>query len=403
MNCESLPLLMNAALDEELSPARMDQHLAQCSACREQWDDLQLVHHDLTSLLKSPVIEPAVERVMASIQTSTTPARPTLRRGGNSVLALLAAVIALLIAVGTTMRWSDANVAVAEISLATGTIDYKPSHAREWITVDKTVRVALPASARVRTRSASLCEIRTTSDAIVRLNQQTELVLHRPEKVELVSGELWCRAAGNSELEVSCTPNPSKPGVTPVFTCPSSSEVQWRSLPDHAMACMDVASTPAEIKTPTTSRTIQPGEDVTFDGTQAGAEKVRHSNPMQATSWQLPLLVLRSPDDSELRMRLLGALQSIGQTKVSYMHEDQIRQLGPAGAIPLLAYVNSPESRQQVSLRQRAMRLASEMAAPSSLPEFEALLKDEDPIVREFANRALMRFQPSRLTPVLKG
>lgn len=401
MNCESLPLLMNAALDDELSPAEreaMQQHLADCATCRDQWAELRSLDRDLSTVLSNPHVEKAVGRVMQSVSLKSSgpsivvSTESTRRITGQSHFAVVTVVCSLLVIVGIVFHWTSETPAVAEISLATGPIEYKHNHARDWVAMNVSSRVPLPPLTRVRTKATGLCEIRTTSDAVVRLNRETELVLHRPEKVELVTGELWCRAPSSAGLEV-CTGPPSSQDVSPqVFTCPSATEMQWSARPDQPVACMDVAGTPAEIKMPEASCTIQPGECVTFGSKNPG--EARRFDTLQATSWQLPLLLHRNPRDSELQSRLTSMLAVLGETKAAYLYEDQIRELGPPGAIPLLAFVRSPDSLQKPELRLRAMRMAMEQAGESALPDLEKLLGDDDPIIRKLAGRTIERLQP---------
>jgi ferric-dicitrate binding protein FerR (iron transport regulator) len=398
MNCESLPLLMNATLDDELSPeerAEMQQHLKECPACQAHWAQLQGLHDQLTEALVPPSAEPAINRIVGMIQPRSiaNPRRPRNPSTRNSSFALVAVVCTLLLAVVTVFQWSTATPAVAEIALSTGTIDFKPANARDWIEMTNQTRVSLPALTRVRTRSQSLCEIRTRSDAIVRLNQDSELVMHRSEKVELVAGELWCRAPVSTGMLICASSSPNQsPGVN-VFSCPSSTETQWRALPNQVLTALDAAATPVEIHLPQATCTIQPGESLTFAGGQPRADQARRSNPLQATSWQLPLLALRDPLDSELQDRLTRMLSLVGQSKVSYLYEDQIRKLGPAGAVPLLAYVRSAESRRQPELRSRAMQLAVETAGDSSQSDFEFLISDKNPQIQMLSRQALERLK----------
>ncbi len=279
--------------------------------------------------------------------------------------------------------------------MMTGTVDYKVANAHDWTSVAGTQRVSLPAFARVRTRSTSLCEIRTGCDALVRLNHETDLVLHRAEKVELVTGELWCRAPATAEMEICAPSAPRQPTMTNVFTCPSSAEMQWKALPNNAMSCQDVANTAIELQLPSMNCTIQPGECVTFSAGQPIPEPTQF-NPVEATGWQLPLLVLRPAQDSELRDRLTSVLALIGRSKASFLYEDQIRGLGPSGVVPLLAYVRSTDSVSQPELRLRAMEMIAEMATSASIDDLHALLQDGDPRIRTLSGQALTRLQPGR-------
>lgn len=110
-----------------------------------------------------------------------------------------------------------------------------------------------------------------------------------------------------------------------------------------------------------------------------------------ATGWQLPLLLVRNPDDSELQSQLQELLAKIGQTKMSSMYDRQIRSPGPAGTIPLIAFVGSSRSLDRPELRHHAMQIIADLAPVSARHDLELLTKDSDPTVSQFANAALAR------------
>lgn len=399
MNCESLSRVMNAAIDGELSPAEetaFQQHLAGCTHCRDRWAELDSIHRDLRNSLRPPNADVAVERLMQSLRPHFgTGQRPGSRRAKRgSKLAVFVAAFTLVLVAGTLVQLSAVGTAVAEIAMTTGTIDLKPANSGDWISVDGASRVHLTANSRVRTRADSLCEIRTTSNAVVRMNLNSELILLRSKKIELVSGEVWCRAPASAGMQISAPSRANHPESPSVFSCPSATEMQWRTLPNQEISCQDVAASPVEIQLPQMTCTIQPGETLTFEsGIRSPKPSVR-SNPLQATNWQLPLLACRNPDDLELQERMTSMLAVIGQTKISYMYEEKIRQLGPTGVPPLLAFVRSPDSRNKPELRHRAMDLVAEMATPSSVTDLEKLRHDDDPTIRQRAQQALNRLQP---------
>lgn len=414
MNCEMLPLLLNAALDEELSPAddlAMRQHLADCPACREIWLEWQGLHQDLQRALPVPATDPVIEKVMRAISRRTPHTgeaaahanlRPPIQSSRNSAFALLAVASSLVIAAVFVLQLSTATPAIAEIAMATGPIEFKPANGMDWIAADGKSKVHLAANSRVRTPSNSLCEIRTRSDAVVRLNQATELVLRRPEMVELVAGELWCRAPGTSGMKISgsSASQPVGVGNPAVFTCPSSTEMQWRAIPEQGLTCLDVYTSAVRIESTQASCTIQPGECVSFTGGKATSETMPRTDPFQATTWQLPLLALREPLDVELQQRLQGILAIVGRSKAAYFYEDQIRQLGPAGVLPLLAFVRSPDSRRDPDLRIRAMQFIAELAtSSSSLSQLQELARDDDPMVKSLAVQTVSRLQSRRGGP----
>lgn len=404
MNCETIPFLLNAALDGELSSADRDalhQHLKDCPVCRALQEDLLRIHRDLTAILRGPKVEPYFEQIQITLRATgyVRDCHRSTRSMARSQLVVVAACVVLLFTVGAIFQWSGIDHSVGVIEMSTGTIDFKPRNSSEWIRVDRPARVSIPMDSRIRTRATSLCEIHTKSNAVVRLNHETELVLHRAEKVELISGELWCRASSHSDLTV-CGAVGAELQTINSFTCPSSTEVQWKALPGNMFSCQDVASKPVEIKTDLANCVIEPGESLTFAAGQPVGGASSQASPLQATSWQLPLLVLRNPLDDELQARLRDMLALIGETKASYLYEDQIRQLGQAGAAPLIIYVRSSESRRRPSTRLHAMRLGSEMAAVSLLPDLLELANDEDPLVREMALAAIQRLQQTTPRPL---
>ena len=140
---------------------------------------------------------------------------------------------------------------------------------------------------------------------------------------------------------------------------------------------------------------VNPGESIAFT-TQNVPVAAGRSDRLQATTWQLPLLMLRNQDDPELLQQLTQLLARIGHTKVRHLYEEQIRQLGPAGTLPLIAFVRSAESKGKNELRQNAMKIIADLAPLSSMKDLESLLNDSDTVVRRRALTALHRLQPNR-------
>lgn len=115
------------------------------------------------------------------------------------------------------------------------------------------------------------------------------------------------------------------------------------------------------------------------------------NDPLQATAWVNDLLILKGADDPELAERLNDILAQIGQTKVRYLYEDEIRRLGSRAALSLLRYVESPRSRASAVSRQTAARLAADLADSSVIGDLIRLLADDDPRIRVAVATALER------------
>ncbi|MCA9044726.1 MAG: hypothetical protein KDA69_10430, partial [Planctomycetaceae bacterium] len=109
------------------------------------------------------------------------------------------------------------------------------------------------------------------------------------------------------------------------------------------------------------------------------------------TRWYLPLLALGRPEHKvEVEQRVKALLSRIGFTKASFLYEDQIRELGEAGAWPLLHMLSDPEMKQ-VPQRHVAARLLEEMATPAMAKQLLSLIDDSEPMVRQSIAVALHR------------
>ena len=423
MNCETIPLLLNAAIDGELTADERDTlelHLSHCNACGERAAELRALDTLLGRTLGPQSADSVVDRVLSEISASGTPTSvdrsmicspasdiagsnstggkgvrrsvAATRRSATVILMLVSTVVIVATVISGT---SGTSTGIGEITMATGPIEVMRENAREWTYLNVAAHTRLPAHARIRTQGNSLCEIRTTADTLIRLNAETELVLHRSERVELVSGEMWCRAPDTTSLEISTKRSLQRPMREMAMTCPSSSETQWQALGDQETRCLAVSPASIEVKMeqPKFGCTVNPGDTLAIRQGDVPATGAR-ADLFQALSWQLPLLVLKSPDDLELRRLLTQLLARVGQSKMRSLYDEQIRSLGPAGTIPLLAYVRSAESSEQPELRHRAMQVIVELAPASSIAELEKLLDDPDPVVKRLSSMAMRRLAP---------
>jgi hypothetical protein len=67
--------------------------------------------------------------------------------------------------------------------------------------------------------------------------------------------------------------------------------------------------------------------------------------------------------------------------------------LGPPGAIPLLAYVESDNSKEQPVIRLSAMRMAADMADQSAIERLKRLSRDEVTAIAQLADEALRQLE----------
>lgn len=354
----------------------------------------------LRQLMKPPVLDEAAFLAKLDIPASRPVSRGRTAWGGP--LALLAVIAALVLAAITLNSEPQAQAGIATLVRATGPVELQTAEQSTWRTIPAPRDLRLPAGTRLRTLDQSLCEVVTASQGTVRVNQLTEIKVTRPDEVELVSGQFWCRASPRAAIRV-CIPNhvPMPAPVAPfsqnlsVFTCPSDSETDWK-VEDTTARCISVADQPTELcSSANQSWTIDPGFSLACSPGEE-PDVSRQFDRLQTTSWQLPLLNQRAPDDPELQGMLQGLLATIGMSKMGGFHDSEIRALGPPGTIPLIAYVRSPGSMSDPAKRQRAMQIIADLAPRSALADLQRLQQDADPQVAELASAAIMRLQ---LTP----
>ena len=422
MTCnEALPLL-SPLLDGALSPAEtadLRAHVAGCPECHAALEELQ----ELDGILTSRLTVPHPDRFLSEVETridrlapqssavspdiadgfgATTAPRPVAApfspRPRNWGVVLLAA--SLLVAALTLLRRPGPLVPagphqVASIAYAVGEVEMRPPGDPRWSPIRKGERTPLVEGCSLRTTRDGLCEVQTSCEGTLRLNQETEVVVHLRERVELVRGELWAQAARQCELDIQLPPPASvKTPPLSLFTCPSSSELQW-TVQDSMVSCM-ATSSPVAVK-PQEAAPVSIGRGQAMAMVEGRPDEITdRGDALAATSWQMPLLAQKPPEDGELQSRLDAMLAVIGETKVSYLYAEQIEELGPAGTIPLLAYVRSPLSQPHPRRRHRAMELVQKMASPDQLGAVRALLSDPDPIVRNSAAATIRRLSPQK-------
>lgn len=423
MTCNDTLPLLSPLLDGELAPAdaaTLRAHIAGCSECRAALDELEELHGMLKGQLTVPHADRLLSQVDAQIDRLTTqspttspgvapayatatasrpasaPLPPRPRNWGVVLLAASLLVAALMLLQRPEPPTPAAPHQVASVAYAVGEVEMQPPGAPQWSPIRKGERTALVEGCRLRTPRDGLCEVQTSCEGTLRLNQETEVVVHLLERVELVRGELWAQAARQCELDIQL-PRPASVERRPIslFTCPSSSELQWK-VQDTVASCM-ATNDPVAVKPQNAAAPVSIGKGQAMAMVEGQPEEVAyHGDALAATSWQMPLLAQKPPEDSELQSRLDAMLAVIGETKVSYLYAEQIEELGPAGTIPLLAYVRSPASQAHPQRRQRAMQLVQKMASADQLDAVRALLSDSDPVVRNSAAATIRRLSSQK-------
>lgn len=118
--CEDYTEYISAAIDGELSPqqrAQLDDHLAQCPACRALMDDLAQLHAGLGAL---PLAEPPQglnESIMAAVRDSNVTPFPAKKPLYWKKWLSSAAVLALIAAAGWSWRVGSSRGASSAVPL----------------------------------------------------------------------------------------------------------------------------------------------------------------------------------------------------------------------------------------------------------------------------------------------
>ncbi|TWU04532.1 anti-sigma factor family protein [Stieleria varia] len=441
--CDEIRSLLSAMIDNELTAEQMTRasdHLRQCSACQREWQSLKSLDAQLRERLVLTGVngKSIVEKfdnlrsgdssadddlrsrsplgakrpsTATPVSTATPPfaEKRNIRKTLLVVVAMAASLVGLLALrdqfawISPVMPQQNAEVdsletpssrVVARLVRATGVVEMQLQGSSRWDSVMTTPETPLVQGCRLRTGDSVLCEIETADRAKIRLNETGEVVFRDAGEIELIKGQLWCLASERSGIEIDLSVESKPVPQIASFTCPSESEFQCHTS-DQGASCDSVSldNSLAEMSYGAETCLIEPGETVSINEQRRIARTPNGS--VDAKIWQLPLLAVGESIDGELRSALNRLLAPIGMTKVRHMNEEQIRRLGPAGAIPLLAYAVTETGADNLRLRQTAVSLAHDFADQRSIELLKRLAADPDSVISSQAERTLQRISQS--------
>jgi hypothetical protein len=224
---------------------------------------------------------------------------------------------------------------------------------------------------------------------IVRVDANSEVNLNGADLVDLRKGRLWAKASERQRLNVfMCAADPETQPLKADVSCRSDSCVQ-ASVEEPRNLSMLVAEGKSDVEFQSQTIPVEAGFEIAM--TPEGQQKRRAYDPLGETSWMAPLLALRGGEDREVQGRVTSLLAQIGATKLSYAYEDQLRQLGGAGAVPLIAFLRSPLADNDPQKQYAVARIIGDTAPESSIPDLVALLDHANSEVRVAAATALQR------------
>lgn len=392
MDCQQALNELGRLIDGEMPAAEraaLEAHLAECESCRVACDGLRIADAELLRafLPRRQAAAALADRVISELRREQAPNEAhRYHRWRSWAVPLVAAAAGFLLAVlvleppigarrDTTPRTS---LPMATLALATGPTQMRTSADGVWMGCPPTS--AIEAGACVRTADGARCEIESNDGAQIRLDAGTVIELPTPRCVKLSQGELYSAIPGGGAVFKVETPD--------AVIAASQGKFDVSCSPGEASLTVIEGSASLECKSGT--RRVSAGERVRLaDGRIEETAPV--ADALQATAWVNELLVLKGPDNPELAQRLNDILAQLGQAKLRYLYEDEIRRLGSRASLPLLRYVASPRSRSNEAARTAAVRIAADLADSSVIGDLIGLLNDGDPDARFHAARALER------------
>ena len=398
MNCEQANNVLSARIDGEISPGdsvALDEHLAQCADCRSAADALAM-QDALLMRAFAPRRQAAVQIAQHSVERLQAP-RQFLRQWLTIGLAAAAGFLLALLIFRPWVRQEPkivkqtanpspttqpqvvvAPMVVAELTLATGKVEILPPHADQWRTME--TAGAVPVDARVRTGPAVRCEFSLRDGSIVRLNENSELHFANTRKLELADGQVW---SGVAKSDAPFTVATSAATVTALGTRFDISRRQGKEK-------LVVFEGSTQVRGSSGEAVVHSGEGLDIEDGKLGRPERLYDLAL-AERWIDEILVLKGRDNPELAERIDDLLARLGQDKMQYLYENEIRGLGDHCVLPLTRYIQSDRSSNEPSRRRQAARIIADCAQPWCIPYLIELLGDRDGDVRAAADRGLRR------------
>jgi hypothetical protein len=267
---------------------------------------------------------------------------------------------------------------IARLAVATGPVEVQPPRELNWFACPESTELA--PGAALRTDATARCEIATQDGSQVRLNGDTQVQLAGARQVSLDRGQLWSHVAEGASPFAVTLPEGKVTAQQGKFAL--------RCEPGQSM--VTVVEGAAHVQSGQEKADLSAGQSVTID--QGALSEVRRAHDTAlATAWVNELLAAKGSDDPEFVARMDDILAQLGQTKMSFLYEEEIRRLGDHCVLPLVRFLESSRSQGDSAQRVRAAAIVADVAQPRQIPLLIELLMDEDPQVRFHVARGLER------------
>lgn len=377
----------NGELDA-LEQAALDEHLAGCAECRQAAESQQLADAELLRAfaLRRRAAARLADRVSNELRRDPRRGQRRFAKSG----ALAAAAAGFLLAVCLLRPWqrpgppgelqveAPAETPIARLTLATGAPEMLPPNETLWFGCPP--ESPINPGACVRTPANVRCELGTAAGGQLRLDGDTEVRFDDSRQVELLRGQVWSNVTDQDQV---IDVEPAGAAI-----CARDAEFSVSCQPGEAV--LTVVKGAATVRGPGNEQTIAAGKQAKIVKGIV-AENRSTLTPLLDTSWVNDLVCLKPPGDPELANRVNGILAQIGEAKLSYLYEDEIRRLGDRAVLPLLRFIASDRSLSDPVRRTIAARIVADLATAEAQDDLIDLLADDNPAVRGAAAQALFR------------
>lgn len=399
MNCAEIEERLNAYLDGQADAgerAALEGHLATCADCARSLEGLRLQDRELDAAF-APLRAEAdmmADRVIARI-TGARRRRPVLwfALALSHAAVFLAAFLVFrarppvpAVDEGQFMMPDLLKKPMARLAVATGAIEVRAADGA-WTPL--ATGGGIEAGAALRTSRGTKGSFDFNDGTEIRLNELTEVVIHGPRRVTLADGQIFTRVAPHPKVRFTVKTDQAAieaVGTTLDISHGTQGELMKKEGGVRRVTSLVVLDGAARMG----DQSVGSGQVCrVVDGATEPPSPAHDLTVL--TRWVHEILVLRDPANAEFHGRVNDLLARIGRTKMEQLYEGEIRALGDHAALPLTRYIQSPESRPEAARRRSAARILADIASAPSVPDFVALLRDDDPAIRASIARGLQR------------
>jgi hypothetical protein len=386
MNCASIQPLLSAWMDRELSSDQLlqvEEHLANCATCKSMQEDMQRLDQQLqVNLSPSPEeLQWLIDSTMQASQPDVVSFRPRLWR--TIALAVASAAAGFLLAVlllpeifnkpviskvASCSTQPNLDLPI-QLALAIGVVEVEEQGS--WKSLATGTK--LQAGQRLRTPGRSRCELRCVDGSEIRLNGDSEIIVYSPRLFHLKQGQVW------STVAAAPAPFQVKTDQTTVTALGTQFDLNYQAR----QTTLSVLEGKTRFDLDGKVTEVKAGQQLLLNN-GTGTIDIRDPDYalFQATNWVNEILVLKGRDNPELNRRVNDVMASIGETKMSFLAEEEIRTLGDHCVVPLSRYLQSARSHEQGTRREMAARIIADLAQPRSIGDLIDLLGDTNPQIR---------------------